>query len=76
MKVSHIKQLLSAYSDNTELMIAFNDKESFYNYWNEPMSDEMWLKAVEVYENNSLEGFGDDCRWAINEAEFQLEKTE
>lgn len=64
MKVSQIKELLAEYSDDTELMIAFNDKENFMIE-----SDQLWSEAVKVYEDSEIYGFNDDCRWAINEAE-------
>ena len=64
VKVSQIKELLSAYSDDTELMIAFNDKENL-----SVDDDQTWRKAVEIYEDSEIYGFNDDCRWAISEAE-------
>lgn len=63
MKVARIKELLSEYSDNDELMIAWNDKENLL------VDDEQtWSKAVEIYEDSEIYGFNDDCRWAIGEA--------
>ena len=70
MKVSRIKELLAEYSDDTELMIAWNYKEDFMIE-----SDELWAEAVLFYEDTSLEGFNDDCRWAVSEAEYKLEKV-
>lgn len=64
VKVSQIKELLSEYSDDTELMIAFNDKENL-----SVDDDQTWSKAVEIYEDSEIYGFNDDCRWAISEAE-------
>lgn len=63
MKVSRIKFLLSTYSDDTELMISWNDKEGFTD------DDQLWSEAVKLYDESALFGFGDDCRWAISEAE-------
>lgn len=63
VKVSQIKELLSAYSDDTELMIAFNDKENL-----SVDDDQTWNKAVQVYDDTELTGFMDDCRWAVSEA--------
>lgn len=64
VKVSQIKELLSAYSDDTELMIAFNDKENL-----SVDDDQTWSKAVQIYNDRELSGFSDDCQWAVSEAE-------
>ena len=69
MKVSQIKELLAGYSDNTELMIAWNDKDDLMIE-----SDQVWQEAILIYEDTSLDGFNDDCRWAVNEAEYKLER--
>lgn len=65
MKVARIKELLSEYSDDTELMVAWNDSEMLNGYEN--TNAETWIKAVRVYEDSEITGFGDDCRWAIQE---------
>lgn len=64
MKVSRIKELLAEYPDDTELMIAWNDKENFMIE-----NNEIWHEAILIYEDTSLEGFIEDCRWAVNQAE-------
>ena len=69
MKVSQIKELLAGYSDDTELMIAWNDKDDLMI-----KSDQVWQEAILIYEDTSLDGFNDDCRWAVNEAEYKLER--
>lgn len=68
MRVSEIKELLAEYSDNDELMIAWNTKEGFTD------SDEVWKEACYIYDFAMLEGFADDCRWAISEAEYKFLK--
>jgi len=68
VKVSQIKELLSAYSDDTELMIAFNDKENL-----SVDDDQTWRKAVQIYSDTDLSGFNADCQWAITEAEMRGE---
>ena len=64
MKVSQVKELLAGYSDDTELMIAWNDKDDLMIE-----NNETWKEAILIYEDTSLDGFMDDCRWAINQAE-------
>lgn len=71
MKVSQIKELLSAYSDDDELMIAWNDRDDLMIE-----SNQVWQEAILIYEDTSLDGFNDDCRWAINEAEHRLKTGE
>ena len=67
MKVKEVKELLAQYSDDDELMIAWNDSD-ILSYISESPNDKAWSRAVTIYEDSSLEGFGDDCRWAIREA--------
>lgn len=69
MKVSRIKELLAGYSDDTELIISWNDKDDLMIE-----SDQVWQEAILIYEDTSLDGFNDDCRWAVNEAEYKLER--
>jgi hypothetical protein len=49
-----IDQLLATYSPDTELAVAYWDKEIVNSYagYEQPMSNEAWLDIVENYENN------------------------
>ena len=53
MKVSQIKELLAGYSDDTELMIAWNDKDQYEYILEKPLPTQVWEKAVA--NNNGLE---------------------
>ena len=67
MKVKEVKELLSQYFDDDELMIAWNDSDILTHTHGHPNA-KAWSRAVTIYEDSSLEGFGDDCRWAVREA--------
>ena len=74
MKVKDAIRLLSEYEDqDIEIMLAWNDSDMITNSDGHP-NEKLWNEAVLVYEDSSLEGFGDDCRWAIQEAKYNLEK--
>ena len=75
MKVKDVIRIMSEYKDQEqEIIIAWNDKEWLSIGNDEPINENIWNEAVLVYEDSSLEGFGDDCRWAIQEAKYNLEK--
>ena len=70
MKVKDAIRLLNEYENKEqEIMLAWNDIEIM-----DTANEAVWNEAVLVYEDSSLEGFGDDCRWAIQEARYNLEK--
>jgi hypothetical protein len=67
MKIKDAIALLNEYENKEqEIMLAWNDIEVM-----DTANQAVWSKAVSIYEDSSLEGFGDDCRWAIQEAESE-----
>ena len=74
MKIKDVIKYLNEYADKEqEIIIAWNDKE-WLNSQDETATNDQWLKAVAIYEDSEVTGFGDDCRWAIQEAKYNLEK--
>lgn len=61
MKVAQIKEYLSAYSDEDELMIAWNDKTQFEYVLDKELPDEIWQEAVRVFDRADLMDFNDEC---------------
>ena len=61
MKVSQVKELLSAYSDEDELMIAWNDKTQYEFILDKELPNEIWQEAVRVFDRADLQDFNDEC---------------
>lgn len=61
MKVAQIKEYLSAYSDDDELMIAWNDKTQFEYVLDKELPNEIWQEAVRVFDRADLQDFNDEC---------------
>lgn len=61
MKVAQIKEYLSAYSDDDELMIAWNDKTQFEYVLDNELPNEIWQEAVRVFDRADLQDFNDEC---------------
>lgn len=73
MKIKDAIQYLNEYADKEqEIMIAWNDKD-ILTIGNEQAEEKVWARAIAIYNNASLEGFGDDCRFVIQEAKDELE---
>jgi hypothetical protein len=76
MKIKDAIQYLNEYEDKEqEIMIAWNDI-TILTIGNEQPDEKVWGRAVAIYDDASLEGFGDDCRWAVREAQDELESEE
>ena len=72
MKVKDAIRLLNEYENKEqEIMLAWNDIEIM-----DTANEAVWNEAVLIYEDTSLEGFGDDCRWAIYEAQGKVQDNE
>lgn len=70
MKIKDAIKYLSEYENQEEqLMISWNDKETMNWFVDGEVSDELWNKAVSIYEDASVEGFSEDSRWAMQEAQ-------
>ena len=61
MKVAQVKEYLSAYSDDDELMIAWNDKTQFEYVLDKELPNEIWQEAVRVFDRADLQDFNDEC---------------
>jgi len=51
MKVKDLKAQLEAYTDETELIVAYWDKETVEGYGAPTMSETQWSLVVEAYED-------------------------
>ena len=76
MKVSQIKELLSAYSDDDELMIAWNDREGFEYVLDKPLPKEIWERAVTKFAHHDLQDFNEECHYLVALAKDELEVSE
>ena len=74
MKVSRIKELLSAYADDDELMISWNDKDAFEFVLDRPLPLEIWTRAVERFDRSDMQEFAEDCLYQVIFVKDQLEK--
>lgn len=75
MKVSKIKELLSEYSDDTELMIVWNDKDQFEYVLDKPLPTQVWEKAVEAFNHSDMQDFNDECHYLVVLAKDELEES-
>ena len=73
MKVSQIKELLAGYSDDTDLMIAWNDKDQFEYVLDKPLPTQVWERAVEVFDRGDMQDFNDECHYIVVTAKDELE---
>ena len=75
MKVSQIKELLAGYSDDTELMIAWNDQDQYEYILEKPLPTQVWEKAVARFDLGDLQDFNEECGsqvlWAIDQLEVE-----
>ena len=75
MKVSQIKELLAGYSDDTELMIAWNDREGFEYVLDKPLPTQVWERAVERFDRHDLQDFNDLCNDLVYDASREKESA-
>ena len=61
MKVKQIKEYLNAYSDEDELMIAWNDKTQYEFIYEGALPDEIWSEAVRRFNRADLQDFNEEC---------------
>ena len=61
MKVAQIKELLSQYSDDDDLMVAWNDRTQFEYVLESELPIEVWQEAVRVFDRADLQDFNDEC---------------
>ena len=75
MKVSKVKELLSVYSDDDELMIAWNDRHAFEYVLDRELPLEIWEKAVTRFDRGDLQDFNDECHYQVVIVKDELEKV-
>ena len=73
MKVSQIKELLAGYSDDTELMIAWNDKDQFEYVLDKPLPTQVWESAVTKFDRGDMQDLNDECHYIVVTAKDELE---
>jgi hypothetical protein len=61
MKVAQVKEYLSAYSDEDELMISWHDKTNFEFIFDKELPDEIWQEAVRIFNRADLQDFMEEC---------------
>lgn len=76
MKVSQIKELLAGYSDDTELMIAWNDKDQFEYVLDQPLPTQVWERAIARFDRSDMQDFNDECHYLVVLAKDELEESE
>ena len=75
MKVKRVIELLSAYSEDDELMIAWNDREAFEYILDRELPTEIWEKAVTRFDKGDMQEFNDECHYQIVLVKDELEKV-
>ena len=75
MKVGAIKKLMSEYSDDTELMIAWFDKDQYEYVFGRELPQAIWEKAVAEYDKADLSEFNEHCDYFVYWAKDQLSEV-
>ena len=76
MKVAQIKELLSQYSDDEELMVAWNDRTQFEYVLDNELPIEIWQEAVRVFDRADLQDFNDECHSIVVVAKDKVQGNE
>lgn len=76
MKVAQIKELLSQYSDDEELMVAWNDRTQFEYVLESELPIEIWTEAVRVFDRADLQDFNDECHSIVVVAKDKVQGNE
>ena len=76
MKVAQIKELLSQYSDDDELMVAWNDRTQFEYVLDNELPLEIWTEAVRVFDRADLQDFNDECHSIVVVAKDKVQDNE
>ena len=76
MKVAQIKELLSQYSDDDELMVAWNDRTQFEYVLDNELPIEIWTEAVRVFDRADLQDFNDKCHSIVVVAKDKVQGNE
>ena len=75
MRVAQVKELLSAYSDNDEPMIAWNDRTQFEYVLDKELPIEIWQQAVKTFDLSDMQGLNDQCHDLVVDAKDKLEEA-
>ena len=76
MKVAYIKELLAQYSDDDDLMIAWNDRTQFEYVLESELPIEIWTEAVRVFDRADLQDFNDECHSIVVVAKDKVQGNE
>ena len=76
MKVAQIKELLSQYSDDDDLMVAWNDRTQFEYVLESELPIEIWQEAVRVFDRADLQDFNDECHSIVVVAKDKVQDNE
>lgn len=76
MKVAQIKELLSQYSDDDDLMVAWNDRTQFEYVLESELPIEIWTEAVRVFDRADLQDFNDECHSIVVVAKDKVQGNE
>ncbi len=76
MKVAYIKELLSQYSDDDDLMVAWNDRTQFEYVLEGELPIEVWTEAVRVFDRADLQDFNDECHSIVVVAKDKVQGNE
>ncbi len=76
MKVKEVKELLSQYSDDDELMVAWNDRTQFEYVLESELPIEIWTEAVRVFDRADLQDFNDECHSIVVVAKDKVQGNE
>ena len=76
MKVAYIKELLSQYSDDDDLMVAWNDRTQFEYVLENELPIEVWQEAVRVFDRADLQDFNDECHSIVVVAKDKVQGNE
>ena len=76
MKVAQIKELLSQYSDDDDLMVAWNDRTQFEYVLESELPIEIWTEAVRVFDRADLQDFNDECHSIVVVAKDKVQDNE
>jgi hypothetical protein len=76
MKVKEVKELLSQYSDDDDLMVAWNDRTQFEYVLEGELPIEIWAEAVRVFDRADLQDFNDECHSIVVVAKDKVQGNE
>ena len=76
MRVKEVRELLAQYSDDDELMIAWNDRTQFEYVLESELPIEIWTEAVRAFDRADLQDFNDECHSIVVVAKDKVQGNE